>query len=78
MRLPSDTPPTLGARLAILSNGESLGALARIALDGGDGELARLHPETITKLAAVMPPGTIVVGLVPSATRQDSHHAAPS
>ena len=71
VRLPSDTPPTLGARLAILSNGESLGALARIALDGGDGEIARLHPDTIAKLAAVMPPGrprTNPVDILPDAS----------
>lgn len=57
VRLPSDAPPALGGRLAILSNGESLGALARIALDGGEGELAALHPDTVERLAAIMPPG---------------------
>lgn len=57
VRLPSDAPPTLGRRLAVMSNGESLGALARIEMDESDVELAALDAETLDRLTAIMPPG---------------------
>ncbi len=57
VRLPTDAPPTLGRRLAVLSNGESLGALARMAMEESEAELASLDGETLDRLAAIMPPG---------------------
>jgi acyl-CoA synthetase (NDP forming)/RimJ/RimL family protein N-acetyltransferase len=71
VRLPSDTPPTLGRRLGVISNGESLGALARIAIEDGAGELAVLDPATIERLALLMPPGrarTNPVDILPDAS----------
>lgn len=57
VRLPSDAPPTLGKRLAVLSNGESLGALARMAMEDSQAQLAALDDETLDRLTAIMPPG---------------------
>ncbi len=57
VRLPSDAPPTLGRRLAVLANGESLGALARMAMEESEVELAKLSDATIERLSAIMPPG---------------------
>ena len=57
VRLPTDAPPTLGRRLAVLSNGESLGSLARMAMEDTQAELARLEEETLDRLTAIMPPG---------------------
>lgn len=57
VRLPSDAPPTLGRRLAVLANGESLGALARMAMEDSEAEPAKLSPATVERLTAVMPPG---------------------
>ena len=71
VRLPSDAPPTLGRRLAVLSNGESLGALARMAMEDSEAELATLSPDTIDRLMAIMPPGrrrTNPVDILPDAS----------
>ena len=57
VRLPSDAPPAMGRRLAVIANGESLGALARSAIKGGDVQLAQLSEDTINRLAGVLPPG---------------------
>lgn len=57
VRLPSDAPPALGARLAIVSNGESLGSLARAAVKGDDVTLATLSDATLDRLGAMLPPG---------------------
>jgi acyl-CoA synthetase (NDP forming)/RimJ/RimL family protein N-acetyltransferase len=57
VRLPSDAPPGMGRRLAVISNGESLGALARSAIKGGDVQLAQLSEETVARLGLVLPPG---------------------
>ncbi len=56
-RLPADAQPAHGSRLAILTNGESLGALALDAMRGTDATLARLSPETAARIDAAMPPG---------------------
>ncbi|BCW87996.1 hypothetical protein sos41_11330 [Alphaproteobacteria bacterium SO-S41] len=81
VRLPSDTPPTLGRRLAVLSNGESLGALARIAIEDGAGEVARLDETTIERLSAIMPPGrprTNPVDILPDASPERFANALKS
>ncbi len=71
MRLPGDTPSSLGERLAILANGESIGTLAMDSLLEQGGNLASLGPETIEKLTAIMPPGrqrSNPVDILPDAT----------
>lgn len=71
VRLPSDAPPTLGPRLAILANGESLGALARLAIADSEAELAPLDEATFARLAAILPPGrrrTNPIDILPDAS----------
>jgi acetyltransferase len=47
----------LGPRLAIISNGGGPAVMATDALIEGGGELARLSPQTLTQLDAVLPDG---------------------
>lgn len=71
VRLPSDTAPTMGRRLAILSNGESMGALGRIAAEAGNIELAQFSEPTIDRLSALLPPArkrVNPVDILPDAT----------
>jgi len=71
VRLPSDAPPTLGARLAILANGESLGGLARLEIEASQVELAVLDDSTLDQLAAALPPGrrrTNPIDILPDAS----------
>jgi acyl-CoA synthetase (NDP forming)/GNAT superfamily N-acetyltransferase len=71
VRLPSDAPATLGPRLAIVANGESLGGLARLELGASHVELATLNDDTIDQLAALLPPGrrrTNPVDILPDAS----------
>ncbi|MCP5433580.1 MAG: GNAT family N-acetyltransferase [Alphaproteobacteria bacterium] len=57
MRLPTDARPSEHDRLAILANGESMGTLALDALIARSGTLAGLAPETLARIASVLPPG---------------------
>lgn len=57
VRLPGDTLPAPGPRLAIVANGESIGALAEDTLAAARGTLAHLSPVTIQRLQGLMPPG---------------------
>ncbi len=56
-RLPADSLPGTGDRLAILSNGESIGTMAMDSLLERGGRLATLAPDTVTRLSALLPPG---------------------
>src|SRR5262249_26959936 len=47
--------PLTGERLAIVSNGGGPAVMATDALIAGEGELAKLSPETIARLDAVLP-----------------------
>ncbi len=71
MRLPGDAPTARGDRLAILANGESMGTLAHDTLIDRGGITATLAPETIDRLAAILPPGrsrTNPIDILPDAT----------
>jgi acetyltransferase len=48
--------PMKGQRLAILTNGGGIGVIAADDLADGGGRLAELSPETVAKLAALLPP----------------------
>ncbi|MFT3811703.1 MAG: GNAT family N-acetyltransferase [Micropepsaceae bacterium] len=71
VRLPSDAAPTFGRRLAVLSNGESLGALARMEMEDSEVEPAMLGDETVDRIMAIMPPGrrrTNPIDILPDAS----------
>ncbi len=71
MRLPGDAPTSLGSRLAIMANGESMGMLALDSLSARGGTPAVLSPETVERLAAILPPGrprSNPVDILPDAT----------
>ncbi|MCC6918905.1 MAG: GNAT family N-acetyltransferase [Alphaproteobacteria bacterium] len=71
VRLPSDAPPTLGSRLAIVANGESLGGLARLEIEASAVQLAALSDQTLDDLRALLPPGgrrTNPVDILPDAS----------
>ncbi|MFP4002306.1 MAG: GNAT family N-acetyltransferase, partial [Alphaproteobacteria bacterium] len=57
VRLPADTAPARGDRLAVMANGESICALAVDALAEREGRLAALSPETVSALGELLPPG---------------------
>jgi acetyltransferase len=54
--------PLHGARLAIVANGAGPGVLAFDALVCGGGELASLAPQTIERLAGILPSGAQTAG----------------
>jgi len=56
-RLPADTTPARGDRLAVLANGESMGMLALDPLLEAGFAPATLSTQTVERLAKILPPG---------------------